>query len=149
MQGGGALIATAAALAFVCSQAKADVDTKTLLACSAEFWARAQYVQQLSQADPDHVTYLMGRSEMFLGLAEAISPNTVVSCDNDGSSSGLLLCMGRPDLFDKVQSLALDRLTEIVEATGGDGRLAACMEDGACAECMQVLSAVSSPKTGD
>jgi hypothetical protein len=120
--------------------ANADPTIENLLTCSAEYYARAEYVNSLRQVEPAHYKFLMGRSDMFLRAAEARSPIELTGCnDSSGLTLGLVLCQGPASLWDERKALMLDRLIEIVEEHKGVYRLPVCMEDAACSDCLKLL----------
>ncbi|WP_395539506.1 hypothetical protein [Neotabrizicola sp. sgz301269] len=139
-QRGGAAVAS---LLVLCSlPAGADEDVDTLLRCSAEFYARAEYNRTLGYIDAGHITYLMNHSERLLSLAEGIAPLEVSGCPGDGYglALGLAICSYPADLDFERRSMALDRLAELADETNGNQRLSVCIEDEVCSACLNISS---------
>lgn len=119
----------------------AEAPYEELLSCSAEFQARAMYVETLEQADAGHIAFLLGRSDIFLNLAEAVGPRVTISCGDDhGAAIGLVICQGPKDLSADRSALVSERLIELANANRGNLRLEACMVDETCAKCMGLFN---------
>jgi hypothetical protein len=131
------------ALSFLlyAGSAGAQETYEPLLSCAAEFQARAIYAESLGLADAGHISFLMGRSEIFLSLAEAVGPREMISCPGDrGPVMDLVICLSPKDLSADRSALVSERLIELANANRGNLRLEACMVDETCAECMRLFN---------
>jgi hypothetical protein len=139
--GRGRAIVFALATFAVAETGTAQTTADELLSCAAEFAARAIYVETLGHSEAGHVTFLRGRSDIFLRLAEARAPKEVIGCgSNGGPIVDLVLRFGPADLHDEWESLTSDRLIGLVEEHHGHHRLSVCMVDETCAACTATFS---------
>lgn len=127
------LLSTALAL-------RVEPNADALLACSAEFYARAEYNRGLRLTNSGHQKFLMERANLLLQIAQARAPLEVTGCgDNQGPFLGLVICLGPASLFAEQKSMMLDRLAELVAESGPDHPLPVCMEDEVCSKCLRLL----------
>ncbi|WP_103256564.1 hypothetical protein [Tabrizicola aquatica] len=131
------------ALALSCAPgaAAAQATADELLACAAEYEARATYAGVLGQGDAGHLAFLSGRADLFLHLAEMRSPTFWAGCSSDRAPLlSLVLCVGPKDLSGERHALAEERLIELADTYRGNLRLEACMVDEGCADCMRLFN---------
>lgn len=121
--------------------ADAQATHAELLSCSAEFKARAVYSETLGQAEAGYIAFLLGRTDLFQRLAEAVGPSVTVGCDDGyGLALGLVICSAPKDLSADLSALVDERLIELSNANRGNLRLETCMVDDTCAKCMRLFN---------
>jgi len=140
MKRGGAGFSACLVLLSTALALRAEPTADALLACSAEFYARAEYNRGLRLTSSGHQKFLMERANLLLQVAQARAPLEVTGCGgNQGPLLGLVICLGPANLFAEQKSLMLDRLTVLVIENGPDHPLPVCMEDEICSECLRLL----------
>jgi hypothetical protein len=133
--------------ALVGTGAVADHNYFSLLTCSTEYQARAEFNRGLGLTNQAHQLFLISRSDLFLELAETRAPLESAACPGRGGGlrMNLLYCRGRADLWSERRTMTDDRLIEMVESTAGVYPLEPCMEDDACAPCIRILDEIVLP----